>query len=64
MIVAFDVVSDDPKFAHNYYRAALANEALVRPIGNTVYVMPPYILNDDEIGHLGHAVARSLEAAL
>jgi adenosylmethionine-8-amino-7-oxononanoate aminotransferase len=64
MIVAFDVISDDPKFARNYYRAALANEALVRPIGNTVYVMPPYILDDDEIGHLGKAVANALEAAL
>ena len=28
--------------------AALDNELLLRPIGRTVYLMPPYILGDDE----------------
>ena len=64
MIIAFDVATDDPKFARRFYRAALAHEALVRPIGNTVYVMPPYIVGDEEIAHLGRAVMRALAEAL
>ena len=64
MILAFDVETDDPKFSRHFYRAALEREALVRPIGTTVYLMPPYIVNDAEIDHLGRAVAGALEAAL
>ncbi len=64
MIAAFDVATADPHFSRRFYRAALEREALVRPIGNTVYLMPPYIVGDDEIAHLGRAVAGALDAAL
>ncbi len=64
MILAFDVDTPDPAFARRFYRAALAREALLRPIGNTVYLMPPYIINDDEIAHFGQAVAGALDEAL
>ena len=60
MIVAFDVITSDPAFSRRFYRAALANEALIRPIGNTVYLMPPYIVGDEEIAHLGQATANAL----
>ena len=64
MILAFDAATDDRKFSRHFYRAALEREILVRPIGTTVYLMPPYIVNDAEIDHLGRAVAGALEAAL
>ena len=64
MIIAFDVKSGDPAFSRRFYRAALANEALIRPIGNTVYLMPPYIVSDEEIAHLGQATANALNEAL
>ena len=64
MIIAFDVKSGDPAFSRRFYRAALANEALIRPIGNTVYLMPPYIVGDEEIAHLGQATANALNEAL
>jgi adenosylmethionine-8-amino-7-oxononanoate aminotransferase len=41
MIAAFDVLSDDPHFGRRFYRQALAASLLLRPIGNTVYFMPP-----------------------
>lgn len=63
MIAAFDVATDDPHFSRKFYRAALAREALIRPIGNTVYLMPPYIVSDAEIALLGSAVRGALEAA-
>ena len=64
MIQAFDVASDDPYFARRFYRAALSREALLRPIGTTVYVMPPYIVNDAEIEHLARAITGALDEAL
>jgi len=64
MIAAFDVATDDPYFSRKFYRAALEREALIRPIGNTVYLMPPYIVSDEEISHLGAAVESALAEAL
>lgn len=64
MIAAFDVATDDPHFSRRFYRAALDREALIRPIGNTVYLMPPYIVDDAEIAHLGQAVEGALASAL
>ena len=34
------------------YRHGLANEALLRPLGNVVYFMPPYVINESEIDRL------------
>jgi adenosylmethionine-8-amino-7-oxononanoate aminotransferase len=64
MIAAFDVETDDPYFSRKFYRAALEREALIRPIGNTVYLMPPYVVSDDEIAHLGNALNGALSEAL
>ena len=64
MIAAFDVATDDPYFSRKFYRAALDREALIRPIGNTVYLMPPYIISDNEIQHLGAAIKGALTNAL
>jgi adenosylmethionine-8-amino-7-oxononanoate aminotransferase len=53
MIWAFDTVMDDPaaasSFSRRFFTAALAQGLLLRPIGRTVYLMPPYILSDEEI---------------
>jgi adenosylmethionine-8-amino-7-oxononanoate aminotransferase len=64
MIAAFDVVSDDPQFSQRFYRYALANEILLRPIGNTVYFMPPYVITDEECKFLVARATVALEAAL
>ncbi|OZI38423.1 adenosylmethionine--8-amino-7-oxononanoate transaminase [Bordetella genomosp. 10] len=67
-ILAFDV--DDrarpgqPGFAQRYARHALAAGALLRPIGHTVYLMPPYILDDEEIAQLASATMIALEQTL
>jgi adenosylmethionine-8-amino-7-oxononanoate aminotransferase len=64
MIAAFDVATDDPYFSRRFYRAALEREALIRPISNTIYLMPPYIVGDDEITHLARAIDDALADAL
>jgi len=63
MILAFDVEAD-AGFGRRFYREALSRELLLRPMGNTVYVMPPYILGDDDTAFLAAGAAAALEAAL
>jgi len=58
MIIAFDVETTRRDFARWCFSEALAREILLRPIGNTVYFMPPYIVTDDEFALL---VERTLE---
>lgn len=64
MIAAFDVATDDPHFSRKFYRAALEREALIRPIGNTVYLMPPYIVSEEQIKHLARAIDGALRETL
>jgi adenosylmethionine-8-amino-7-oxononanoate aminotransferase len=45
MIWAFEVAEASPAFAREYFLAALARGLLLRPIGATVYFMPPYVLD-------------------
>ncbi|MES2934765.1 MAG: adenosylmethionine--8-amino-7-oxononanoate transaminase [Pseudomonadota bacterium] len=56
MIWAFDAVIDDAAaaatFSRRFFSKALEQELLLRPIGRTVYLMPPYILDDGEIDTL------------
>ncbi len=52
MIWAFDAIEPDQAraatFSRRFFTAALDKELLLRPIGKTVYLMPPYVLSDDE----------------
>jgi adenosylmethionine-8-amino-7-oxononanoate aminotransferase len=49
MIWAFDVKTQDAQFQRHFYEASLARGLLLRPIGNTVYFMPPYVISEAEI---------------
>ena len=61
MIWAFEVTSVDPQFSRNFYQAALTHGLLLRPIGNTVYFMPPYVLGEDEMVLLAEQVPALLD---
>ncbi len=58
MIWAFEVASPQRDFAQRCFALALQNELLLRPIGNTVYFMPPYVINEEEMQLL---VTRTLD---
>ncbi len=49
MIWAFDAINAAPGFSRRFFTEGTRQELLLRPIGNTVYLMPPYILSDEEI---------------
>ena len=56
MIWAFDVADATPGFSTRFHQAALAQGVFVRPIGGTVYVMPPYVTAIDEMRGLADAL--------
>jgi adenosylmethionine-8-amino-7-oxononanoate aminotransferase len=64
MILAFDVADAPAGFSRRFFTESLDRELLLRPIGNTVYTMPPYILSDEEITFLATQTAAALEASL
>jgi len=65
-IFAFDAVIDDADaaktFSRRFFENALQRELLLRPIGTTVYLMPPYILDDAELALLAERTRASFEA--
>lgn len=61
MIWAFEVETADPQFSRNFYHAALQHGLLLRPIGNTVYFMPPYIIGEEEITMLADIVLKLIQ---
>ncbi|WP_417067006.1 adenosylmethionine--8-amino-7-oxononanoate transaminase [Niveibacterium terrae] len=64
MIWAFDVETEDPAFGRKLFAAGLDNEVLLRPIGKTVYWMPPYLFDDRDAAFLVERTGLALEAAL
>ena len=56
MIWAFDVREAKPGFGQDFYRRALDVGVLLRPLGATVYWMPPYVIGEAEIDFLLDAV--------
>jgi adenosylmethionine-8-amino-7-oxononanoate aminotransferase len=60
MIWAFEVADVKPGFASRLHQAALAKGAFIRPIGNTVYVMPPYVTSADDMRYLADALLACL----
>jgi adenosylmethionine-8-amino-7-oxononanoate aminotransferase len=64
MIAAFDIEEAPGDFARRFFAAALDAGALLRPLGNTVYFMPPYVMNEPELRALTQAAAYALDRAL
>ena len=62
MIWAFEVATRVPDFAQQAFRLALERGVLLRPIGTTVYFMPPYVIDDAGFAELvaaGLAIAEA-----
>ncbi len=60
MIWAFDLADEDPRAGRALHERALRAGLLLRPIGNTVYWMPPYAVGEAEMD----LIARGVEALL
>ncbi len=68
MIWAFDAVLDDANaattFSRRFFAGALKHELLLRPIGCSVYLMPPYILDDEEIAGVAARILKVFEEVM
>jgi len=49
MIWAFEVDTPHSDFAQRCFTLGLQHELLLRPMGNTVYFMPPYVITEKEM---------------
>ena len=56
----------DPKRRTGYrvYREAVRRGALLRPIGDTLYLFPPLTVTPDEIAEMAAIMAESLDAVM
>jgi adenosylmethionine-8-amino-7-oxononanoate aminotransferase len=73
MIVAAEMVKDKAnktpfdwreRRGLRVYQHALKNGALIRPIGGVVYLMPPYVISDDDIALLGRVALEGINLAV
>ena len=68
MILAFDIkaaaLKNSNTFSREMFSKSMVEGILIRPIGNTVYVMPPYILSTEDAMKMGTSVQRALNQAL
>lgn len=63
-VVAADLVpSNDQRIGNEIYRHALKNGALIRPIGNTLYWLPPLNTDENIIGKLAEITLNSIYKA-
>lgn len=62
MIWAFEVESPYNDFAQRCFSHALQHELLLRPIGNTVYFMPPYVITEEEMSLLADRTLQVIDS--
>ena len=72
MILAIEMVKDkasrtpypwQERRGLKVYEHGLKNQALLRPLGNVIYFMPPYVITEDEIDLLAKVAWDGLQAA-
>ena len=61
MIWAFEVKTGDSEFAAKCFQWGLQHQILLRPLGRTVYFMPPYVISEQEIDLLIDATLAVLD---
>jgi len=72
MILAMELVKDkatmepfpwQQRRGLRVYQHSITREALLRPLGNVTYFMPPYVINEDEIRHLAQVATEGIDIA-
>ena len=72
MILAVEIIQDkatkmpypwQQRRGLRIYRQALTRGVLLRPLGNVVYFMPPYVITEDEIRHLAEVAWEGINLA-
>lgn len=65
-IAAMDIITDAPGYlnqmAIEIRQRAIAQGLLLRPLGNVLYLMPPYCITDDELAFIYRGIRTVLDA--
>lgn len=73
MIAAVELVADkatrrsfpaEERRGLQVYLHGLEHGALLRPLGNVIYFMPPYVVSESEIDHLVNVATAGIERAV
>lgn len=62
MIWAFEVENPREDFVRWFRQKGLEQQLLIRPLGNSVYLMPPYSINQEEMEWMAQGVLQILNA--
>ena len=66
-ITAFEIDENDSNYLSNFGPKLLAHfrerNLLVRPMGNTIYVMPPYCISEGDLDRVYDAIEEAIEPA-
>lgn len=60
-IMAFEVNTTDPNFNQKFKQECLLQGILLRPLNNTIYLMPPYSVTAVELLSAYHKIAKIIE---
>ena len=64
LVLAFDVREPGERFAERFHLAARRLELLIRPIGSSVYLMPPYLIDAASADWLAARIRATLDEVL
>lgn len=64
MIWAFDVANQATDFQQRVYQAALDHGVILRPIGSTIYIMPPYVISEQDMVWLTQQIMGVLKVCI
>jgi adenosylmethionine-8-amino-7-oxononanoate aminotransferase len=64
MLWAYDIDTPDPAFAQRFHANALRHGLLLRPLGSTLYFMPPYVIDESDCAHLAQGALAALNESL
>lgn len=64
-VAAIELRADDPgygsKLRPKLYKFFLDSGVLLRPLGNVVYILPPYVISSQELNYIHDRIAESLD---
>ncbi|MDO4674208.1 adenosylmethionine--8-amino-7-oxononanoate transaminase [Campylobacter sp.] len=61
MIYAFDILTEKKRSGLWIYERGLQKKLLLRPLGNTIYFMPPYVITKEEISYVARILRELFE---